>query len=93
MTIFAVIALNQNISAALTTSVAEKFNGKFFQVSAGHFLINGIGTAQEISTQLNITNGSVGQAIVYNVAGYFGYGPNPTWEWLRANMTTGAASG
>jgi len=90
MTIFAVVALNQNASAALASAVETPFNGKYFQVAAGHFLINAAGTAQDISNQLNLAGGTLGQAIVYNIAGYFGYGPNTTWEWLRANMTTGA---
>jgi len=90
MTIFAVVALDQTASAALATEVATKFQGKSFQVAPGHFLINAPGTAQDISVQLSIHEGRIGHAIVYNVGGYYGYGPNTIWEWLRANMTVGA---
>jgi hypothetical protein len=93
MTIFAVVALDQGQSAPLHTAVNTLFKDKHFQVAVGHYLVNAVGTAQDISNQLELGTGKVGQAIVYNIAGYFGYGPNTTWEWLKANMTTGGATG
>jgi len=89
MTIFAVIALDQSGSAPLSAAVEAKFPGKYFRVAAGHYLINSIGTTQEISQQLGVSGATLGQAVVYSVSGYFGYAHNSTWEWLRANMTTG----
>lgn len=91
MTIFAVIALDQTADNGLAGAVQSKFPGKVFQVAKGHFLINSIGTTQEISQQLGIHTGALGQTIVYSITGYFGYAQNTTWEWLRENMSTGAA--
>jgi hypothetical protein len=94
MTIFAVVAIRQEDVARLASAVASLFEGKYFVVAHGHFLVNAAsGTAQEIANQLKLVPEGNGQAIVYSVAGYFGYGPNTVWEWLRANMTSGGAGG
>lgn len=90
MTIFAVVALDQANSVPLFNAVNQRVGGKYFQLAAGHFLVNAPGTAQDISTQLGIVSGTIGQAVVYNISGYFGYAPSTAWEWLKANMTTGA---
>ncbi len=70
MTIFAVIALDQNASAALSAAVEAKFPGKYFQAAKGHYLIKSIGTTQEISQQLGVTGATVGQTIIYSITGY-----------------------
>jgi len=91
MTVFAVVSLDQAASAPLAASIESTFQGKYFQVAPGHYLINAIGTSQEIATQLHITGGQLGRAMVYNISGYFGYGPNQAWEWLKANMSPGSS--
>lgn len=90
MTIFAVVALDQHISDPLAKAVESTFEGKHFKIADGHFLISATGTSQEIAVQLKIVGGHVGRAMVYNISGYYGYGPNQTWEWLKSNMTPGA---
>jgi hypothetical protein len=89
MAIFAVIPLDQVASNGLGLIIDREFPGKNFRVALNHWLISANGTAQEISAKLGITTGQVGQAAVYNVGGYFGYAPQNTWEWLKANMTAG----
>jgi hypothetical protein len=93
MSIFAVVALDQSPSDPLDAAIERTFPGRFFKVAQGHWLVNAAGTAQQISTELGITDGSVGVAIVYNVGGYFGYAPNPTWEWLKSAMSAGVSAG
>lgn len=88
MAIFAVIALKQSDSHLLSQAVETVYSGKNFKVAQGHYLVNATGTAQDISSTIGISSGQRGHAIVYNVAGYFGYAPNTTWEWLKANMGT-----
>jgi len=86
MAIFAVISLNQPDSHHLSETVEKIYGGRNFKVAQGHYLVNAVGTAQDISRTLGITGGHLGLAMVYNVAGYFGYAPNTTWEWLKSNM-------
>jgi hypothetical protein len=88
MAIFAIIALHPNQSEPLAAAVEREFSEKFFKVAQGHWLVNAAGTAQQIAGKLDL-QGSSGQAIVYNVGGYFGYAPHPIWEWLKSAMTAG----
>ena len=91
MTIFAVIALDYDLTGQLKGAVEAEFQNSHFQVVNGHYLINATGTAQEIAVQLDIPGGHIGRVIVYNIAGYFGYAPTNTWEWLKTYY--GAPSG
>ena len=93
MAIFAVIPLDQAPNAALVAAIEREFPGKNLKVGLDHWLISANGTAQEISGKLGITTAQVGQAVVYNVGGYFGYAPQNIWEWLRSNMTAGGVAG
>jgi hypothetical protein len=93
MAIFAVVPLDQTALAALRPAIEREFHGKNFMVGFDHWLVSANATAQEVSGKLGITATTVGQAMVYNVGGYFGYAPSTTWEWLKSNMTTGSPSG
>jgi hypothetical protein len=77
-------------SDTLAAVIQREFPGKNFRVGVDHWLVSANGTAQEISGKLGIATGQIGQAVVYNVGGYFGYAPQTTWEWIKSNMTTGA---
>jgi hypothetical protein len=91
MAIFAVIPLDPNAHAKLGAVLEKEFSGKYFSVGSDHWLLSANGTAQEISNKLGITTApfQAGQAVVYTVGGYFGYAPQPVWEWLRINITLG----
>jgi hypothetical protein len=92
MAIFAVIPLDQVPNAALEAAIKREFPDKNFRIGPDHWLVSANGTAQEISGKLGITDAKVGQAIVYNVGGYFGYAPQNIWEWLKSNMTVGGVA-
>jgi hypothetical protein len=85
MALFAVISL-QSDSVALGTAIETHFAGKNFVVAPGHWVISTAdATAMAISEILGMKGGAVGRAVVYNVAGYYGFAPTPLWEWLKAN--------
>lgn len=43
-------------------------------------------TAKDVSDRLGITDGSNGNGVVLNVAGYFGRSNPQLWEWLAAKI-------
>jgi hypothetical protein len=89
MAIFALIPLSEAATFKLGEVLERQFPGKHFKVGSDHWLLSANSTTQDISGALGITTGKVGQVIVYNIGGYFGYVPQNVWEWLRSNMTTG----
>jgi hypothetical protein len=93
MAIFAVIPLDQTAANNLAPIIEREFPGKNVLVKGDHWLITSGGTSQELATKLGITAGQLGEAIVYNVSGYFGYAPQSIWEWLKSNLSSGAAAG
>jgi hypothetical protein len=86
MAIFAVVSLDQDIR--LGGVVVREFPTSHFAVAHGHWLVAHSGTATEIGTKLGTSAGSVGQVVIYNIGGYYGYAPNPVWEWIKANWGT-----
>ena len=86
MPVFAIVALSHPANA-LRGAVEREFAGKFFVVSADHWHVNATGTAKEIGDKIGVIGGGLEQCIIYNVAGYYGLAPNPTWEWLKANWS------
>jgi hypothetical protein len=82
MAIFAVVAVqyDDRLRIAVEREYAQRVS-----VAHGHWLIVSPGTAQEVATKLGTPNGSVGQVIIYNVGGYFGFAPTNIWEWLKSN--------
>jgi hypothetical protein len=87
MPIFALIPLDEAATFKLSEVLEQQFPGKYFKVGSDHWLLSANSTTQDISGTLGITTGKVGQVIVYNVGGYFGYVPPNVWEWLRSNTT------
>jgi hypothetical protein len=85
MALFAVISLQPDF-AALGTAIETHFASKNFVVAPGHWIISTAdATAMAISDTLGLRDGGLGRAVVYNVAGYYGFAPTPLWEWLKAN--------
>jgi hypothetical protein len=98
MAVFAVIAINPSNSDRpnndpLASVIEQKFGDTHLRVAQGHWLIKASSTTQQVSKDLGIAGGALGQAIVYNVGGYFGYASNTVWEWLKINMASGGTSG
>ena len=85
MALFAVVSLDSD-STALGAAIETHFTGKSFMVTPGHWVISTAdATAMAISEALGMRGGTLGRAVVYNVAGYYGFAPTPLWEWLKAN--------
>jgi len=94
MAVFAVVSLDHPDSANLVAAVENSYQGHFFRVAPGHYLVRDEGTTQSVAEKLGVPGGARGRVMVYNLGGYFGYAPNTTWEWLKANMTAaGGPSG
>jgi hypothetical protein len=87
MAIFALIPLDEAATFKLGEVLERKFPGKYYKVGSDHWLLTANSTTQDISGALGITTAQVGQVIVYNIGGYFGYVPQNVWEWLRSNIT------
>jgi hypothetical protein len=70
----------------LASVILEKFQNAFMQIAPGQWLVSAKATtAQQISDQLGITDGTNGSGIVFAISGYYGRAPNNIWEWIAAN--------
>ena len=70
----------------LASAVLTKFPNAFIQIAPGQWLVSEKGkTAQQISDQLGLSDGSIGSGIVFAISGYYGRAPNNIWEWIAAN--------
>jgi hypothetical protein len=70
----------------LASAVLTKFPNAFIQIAPGQWLVSAKGkTAQEISDQLGLTDGTIGSGIVFAISGYYGRAANNIWEWIAAN--------
>ena len=83
MAIFAVFRVME--PAKLAEAVKREVPVDCFDLGNGEWLVSAKGiTAQQVSEKLGITSGVSGGAIVFGMAGYFGRGPTPTWDWIKA---------
>lgn len=89
MPIFAVLALPD--SAWLEQAVPAAYRDDFkFRIAPGHWLVNSIGTSQDVSHRLGFGGHGApasNSGIVYGVSGYFGNANPQIWEWLTANWS------
>lgn len=81
MALFAIIGIRP--TPALAVAVERDFEGKFALVAPDHWIVVGEGTARSISDGMGVRGGGLGNVIVYNIAGYYGYAPQNLWEWLK----------
>ncbi|SIO57782.1 hypothetical protein SAMN05444165_3952 [Paraburkholderia phenazinium] len=70
--------------AKLDTAIQQQFSSDALKLPRGEWLVKFTGTTQELSSQLNITNGESGSAVVVGILNYFGHAPTNIWEWLQS---------
>ena len=66
--------------------IAEKYPNDFLMVAPGQWLVAGDGTAQEVSNNLGITDGTNGSGLVLSFQTYFGRSKPQNWEWIADKM-------
>jgi hypothetical protein len=73
--------------------VTAAYPGAFLELQSGSWLLSAAGTSEEVSNKLGVTGADHAPSpsvIVFTISGYFGRAPNDVWEWLKANMQSGA---
>ncbi len=83
--IFAVLAPPES-AGPLRSAIASVFPGDYLEIGPGQWLIASIGTAEDVSGKLGLTDGRSGTGVVLSVSGYFGRASAQIWEWLAAKM-------
>jgi hypothetical protein len=84
MTVFVVFRATS--PEAMGASVRRNFPNNFLEVQSDEWLISASGTAKDVSDRLGLTPSasSVGTAIVFSMANYYGRAPTEIWEWIKA---------
>jgi hypothetical protein len=84
MTIFAIIPQPNTKREELRATISERFKDANYTMDGGHgWLVSASRTAQEISDDLGLTDGSNGAGIVLEVASYFGRANPNIWTWIK----------
>jgi hypothetical protein len=85
MAVFAVIAQPQagEDPAKLPQAVQALFADNSLLIGAGSWLIAHVGTVQDLSGKLGITDGASGAALVFEVGSYFGRANPNIWTWIK----------
>ena len=76
----------------MSHKIASEFPGnRVLLMDSGAWLLSAAGTSRDISDRLGITGQQLGPSvIVFTISGYYGRAPNNVWEWLKAEMESGA---
>jgi hypothetical protein len=91
MAIFAVIQQPSANSARLGPKVLSAFP-THLSIGSGVWLVAAAGTAQDVSTKLEILpTEQNGAAVVLEVASYFGRANPAIWSWIKTNWEGRAA--
>jgi hypothetical protein len=86
MTIFAVIPqTEQGSQGTLTDGVRKGFPAAHYDLGHGAWLVSGQGTAQDISTQIGVTDGAMGTAVIVEIGSYYGRANPAIWTWIKTN--------
>ena len=72
----------------ITAALAEKYPDNHLLLAAGQWLVASEATAQDVSKNLGITDGTNGSAIVLSFQTYFGRTNPQVWEWIATKMET-----
>lgn len=92
MAIFIVASAGQN--PGLMESIAIRRVGNFIQIAEGQWLVAADMTAQQLSDELGITSGSMGNSIfVAALSSYYGRHRPEVWEWIRVKWQGGPHGG
>lgn len=83
MPLFAIIGTKPK--PELVVAVEREFNDKLYLVAPNHWIVISEGTAQSVSDKLGVRGGALGNVLVYNIGGYYGYASTNLWEWMQSN--------
>lgn len=83
MAVFAVIGASEN-SVALHQAIARGFANNYTALIDGRaWAVAFVGSAQELSGKLGITDGSNGSAFVFEIGSYYGRASPAIWTWIK----------
>lgn len=82
MAVFAVIQPQSPPLSVLENKV-ESF--PHIKVRDGFWFIQAGGTAQDVSSQLGVTSGETGSAIILKVSSYYGRAATDLWDWIQTH--------
>lgn len=86
MAIFSIIPQSGPNGEFLQDALYKAFGDtKCLTLGNGCWLVSASGTAQDISTQIGLTEGAVGSAIVLEVSSYYGRANPAIWSWIKTN--------
>lgn len=91
MSIFLVVVTEVTRVEQAQAKVLSLYSERHLRVTADSWLIAGNGTAQKLSDNLGITDGSVAPGLVVSVGSYFGRASPTIWEWMIARWEEAAS--
>ena len=90
MPVFAIIAQPGPNAENLPAAIAKEFPVAHYSLGGSTWLVAGLGTAQEISDKLGISEGTNGSGIVLQISGYYGRANPNIWAWIKAKWESTA---
>lgn len=91
MTIFAIL-ITDPTSDKLVSKIKAEYPLNYFNISDTQWLISADGTPIDMCVKLGIYDTAnpaaphTGNAVVVQVASYFGRAPKPIWDWITAKL-------
>lgn len=74
-------------NANLAKKIESIFRDNWLILSEREWLVSTEGTTtKDICDKLGVTDGSIGNAIVFATSGYFGRAETSIWEWMKAKL-------
>jgi hypothetical protein len=84
MTIFTVVVTSEATPGAFQERLSDRrFASNHILVIPNVWLVAGRGSAQDISGELGISDGSVASGVVSSMNGYFGRASANLWDWIK----------
>lgn len=84
MAIFSISAVNANYGE-LGRAVESKFADNFYKINERMWLVSTSKTAEQISKDLQISEGRMIGGVVLQVGSYYGRSSVNLWDWMKAN--------
>jgi hypothetical protein len=90
MTIFAVLLPGHQ--PGVVESIKRVYPNDHYGITDSQWLISANGTAIDVSAKLGVYDPknpltpSSGNAVIFATSSYFGRGPTPIWDWLKAKL-------
>ena len=87
MALFVILTDAEN--SVLQSEIARAYPSDHQHLASNHWLVATDKTARELSTELGITDGKSGSAIVLGLSSYYGRYSNDLWDWIRVKWEGG----